>query len=170
MRRRLEPRAGAAGSSEGERSGRRKLVDEGGVGRFIGDGLVHKIPDTPRQPSKRTCCAARSASGGRVVSAFSVRCIRSCCPFWSGPPGWMRWWAMPSGRPNVRPVQSTMSRESPAMAVDTNGVPLSERIAVGNPRVSKSRRNCAHALACATDGSPRQHRMAREWASQTVSG
>src|SRR6516225_4869431 len=49
-----------------------------------------------RNASKARCCSLRLERGGLAVSAFSVRCIRSCLPFCCGRPGWIRSGRMPS--------------------------------------------------------------------------
>jgi hypothetical protein len=81
-------------------------------------------------PARRIVC-----SGGRVVSAFMVRCIRSCAPFCSGCPGTMRSMLMPSR------IHHNDSRESLARPGFPNGLPLSERIARGRPYSRKMRSN-----------------------------
>src|SRR2546422_8776003 len=45
-----------------------------GVERLMGPLVIELLAET----LKRRCCAARLPAAGRVVSAFSVRCIRSC--------------------------------------------------------------------------------------------
>ena len=66
--------------------------------------------------------------GGRLaVSCFSVRCMRSCRPFCSGCPAAIRSGTIPSF------IHHTASRDSPAIAREANGAPLSVRIAAGIP-------------------------------------
>src|SRR4051794_27049336 len=74
-------------------------------------------------------------SGGRVVSALSVRCIRSCAPFCSGCRGTIRSTLMPSR------IHYSESLESLARPGDPNGLQLYDRIARGRPYSRKIRSN-----------------------------
>src|SRR5437764_7648890 len=73
------------------------------------------------------CCAARLPAAGRVVSAFSVRCIRSWRPFCAGRPG-----SISSGR-MPRRTHHADSVDKRAKVFVANGTPLSERIRFGSP-------------------------------------
>src|SRR5438046_2352204 len=76
---------------------------------------------------KRRCWAARPPAAGRVVSAFRVRCMRSCRPFCAGLPG-----SMSSGRmPSL--THHAESFDKRASVVVANGTPLSVRIRFGSP-------------------------------------
>src|SRR6059036_2947514 len=94
---------------------------------------------------KRRCCAARLPAAGRVVSAFRVRCIRSCRPFCSGCPG-----SMSSGR-MPRRTHHAESFDRRANVVVANGTPLSLRIRVGNPYSWNSRVKIGLASSTAVD-------------------
>lgn len=48
-----------------------------------------------RKRSKLRCCARRLTAGAAAVSAFNLRCMRSCRPFCSGCPAAMRSGTMP---------------------------------------------------------------------------
>lgn len=74
---------------------RRRHADRAGC--RVAEGLVGRSSlKRRRNASKRRCCAAWFDEGGRAVSRFSVRCMRSCAPFCCGLPGWMRSCEMPS--------------------------------------------------------------------------
>jgi hypothetical protein len=72
----------------------------------------------------------------RVVSFFSVRCMRSWRPFCCGLPGWMR--SMPI--PSLSHHTERRLRPKKALAL-AKGTPLSVRIASGNPKSLKTRSN-----------------------------
>jgi hypothetical protein len=91
-----------------------------------------------RNASKARCCSLRLERGGLAVSAFSVRCIRSCLPFCCGRPGWIRSGRMPSL------IHQMAKWESPADAQEAKGGPLSVRMASGSPysRKADSKMGC----------------------------
>src|SRR6516162_9783947 len=91
-----------------------------------------------RNASKARCCSLRFERGGLAVSAFSVRCIRSCLPFCCGRPGWIRSGRMPSL------IHQMAKWESPAGAQEAKGGPLSVRMASGSPysRKADSKMGC----------------------------
>src|SRR5574342_678952 len=61
------------------------------------------------------------------LSAFIVRCIRSCRPFCCGSPGSIRSGTIPNF------THHTLKALNPPTPVEANGLPLSLRILSGNP-------------------------------------
>jgi len=82
--------------------------------------------------SKRACCAATLAAGGREVASFKVRWKRSWPPFCWGCPGSIRSKPMPIFS---QFSDKALSPHGPAVA---KGGPLSLRIARGRPQRSNT--------------------------------
>jgi hypothetical protein len=94
-----------------------------------------------RSSSNRFCWRSMVGSGGRTVSALSVRCMRSCAPFCSGCPGTMRSTGMPSR------IHHSDSRESLALRLDFRTGCHCPR---GSPAAARTRGRCARTRgACA---------------------
>jgi len=104
---------------------------------FMGALQVECLPER----SKRCCCARRVRAGGRVVSALSVRCIRSWRPFGWGLPG-----SMHSGRRPRRTHQAESCESRPRVLV-AKGTPLSVRMRLGKPNSLNKRVNTGLASA-----------------------
>ena len=78
-----------------------------------------------RKRSSSRCCARQFSAV--LTSCFSVRCMRSCRPFCSGCPAWIRSGTIPSL------IHHTASRDNPPTVTEAKGGPLSVRMASGSP-------------------------------------
>jgi hypothetical protein len=96
--------------------------------------------------------SARLPAAGRVVSAFSVRCIRSCRPFCSGWPG-----SISSGRMPHR-THHADSVDKHANVFVANSTPLSLRMRLGSPYSWNSRVKTGFAVTTAVELSAWQPR------------
>ena len=67
-------------------------------------------------------------------------------------------------------IHHTFSRESPAIALVTNGAPLSDRITAGSPRSRNTRSTTDRAPAYPVEPKPSTARRKRVCASAIVSG
>src|SRR5216684_1255392 len=105
---------------------------------------------SPRNLSKADCWAFIFARGGRAVSAFNVRCIRS-------------------GR-MPRRIHQMAKNERPAGALDENGAPLSVRIENGSPNSRKANSKTGFASDSRVRLSPSHLRRYRLKPSEMVSG
>ena len=104
------------------------------------------------------------SAGGRVVSAFRVRCIRSCAPFCSGWLGSLRTCRIPSR------IHHTLSCERRPNAWVEKGTPLSVRRISGRPYSWNSRWNTGRHSSVVVPLRPRQPSRYRLKPSWTVSG
>src|SRR4029450_11099761 len=100
----------------------------GGPGRRLAERLVRPffVVDAA-EAVEGPLLVGEGALRGFVVSALSVRCIRSWRPFSCGLDGVMRSGRMPSL------IHQIARRESPPAATVAKGGPLSVRIARGSP-------------------------------------
>ena len=122
----------------------RILQQSGGELGVLNLGALESALAQPRMTFD-ACCAPRLAPGGRVVSAFRVRGIRSWRPFCGGLPGSMNSGKMP------RRTHHADNWDSRARVLGANGTPLSVRIRLGRPNSLHTRVNTGLASATLVD-------------------
>src|SRR6184192_4040140 len=126
--------AGVLGVRQAARVRARRRVPDGSR-RLLAECFMRPLVVVLSAEALEAALLAAAGAGGRAVSAFSVRCMRSWAPFCSGWLGAMRCWAIPSR------IHQTFIAHSPWMPVEQKGAPLSVRIARGRPTSRKSRSN-----------------------------